>query len=135
VDPITQLLRDFAVAIASQTVFDFVKGLLWKGSLGQSELATKLSEEFPSLSVENAEVLAGTVVEFFAQRGDITIKDTRIYAEDSVWMRSARGTKLSLTDSSTQTSRTRIDVTRGSIQAQGGAEVRQNPNGSISFRT
>ena len=136
-DPVASMLSQLGVSIASQAIYDFAKSRIRGAQQSASSLAEGLAQEFPSLTVDGADVVAHTVIDFFAERGFIQIRGSSIYARKSVWMRSAAGTKLTFGDGSTSsTDRTRIDAGKGAqIIATGGAEIRQNEDGSISFRT
>jgi hypothetical protein len=136
-DPVTAALAQLGISIAAQTIYDVGKKVLSRGGSSKENLASELASEIPSLSIENAKVIADTLVDVFAEHGDITIRGTEIHAKDSVWMRSAPGTQFSFGHGSTSsTERTRIE-TRGNseIRGTGGAEIRQNDDGSISFHT
>ena len=133
-DPVTAVLMNLGVGLGSQALYDFIKGRLHAGA-DRDQLAAEVSVEFPSLTLENAEVVASTVIDLFAERGFIDVRGTVLKAKDAVWMRSAPGTRLSFGDGSvSSTDKTEIRAGKGAeIIATGGAEVRQNDDGSISF--
>ena len=134
-DVVAQLLLQQGVSLASQTIYDFVKKRLKSKTQTVAEIGEALEAEFPSLSLDGAKVIAQTVVDFFAEMGFIAIRGSHIYAGDAVWMRSAPGTKLTFGDDSvSETDKTRIEAKGNArIEMSGGAQVRQNPDGSISF--
>ena len=136
-DMVAQLLLQQGLSLASQTIYDFVKKRLKSNTQTVAEIGEALEAEFPLLSLDGAKVIAQTVVDFFAEMGFITIRGSHIYAGDAVWMRSAPGTKLTFGDDSvSETDKTRIEAKGNArIEMSGGAQVRQNPDGSISFLT
>ena len=72
-----------------------------------------------------------------AKNGDIIIQGTNIYAPQAVNMASSRGTQLIFGNNSvSSTDKTKIETGEGAhVVATGGAGIRQNEDGSISFFT
>ena len=136
-DPISQVLLQIGLGVATSAVYDTAKGYLQTGKGSVDGLAQSLNHTYAALNIENATILARHLVDFFAQHGHITITGTSIVAKDSIWMRSAPGTKFSFgAGSSSKTESTEITAGKGArIVGTGGAQIRQNADGSISFYT
>jgi hypothetical protein len=127
-----ELLLGLGVSLTSNVIYDFLKSSISQQKISKEELTNEL-EKF--LNIENAKIIAEKIIDFTAENGDINISGTYIYAENSITMKSANGTKFSFGNgSSSETSKTRIDAGKGAkIEGKGGAQIRQNPDGSISF--
>ncbi len=127
-----EFLLSLGVNVASNAIYDFFKTTLTDHELTRDQLADKLSSH---LKITNAKIIADKIIDFAAKNGDIDISGTYIYANDSIHMKSANGTQFSFGNNSTsKTSTTEISAGFGaSIVGTGGAEVRQNSDGSISF--
>lgn len=129
-----ELLLSLGVNIASSAIYDFLKSTLTSESVSREQLTEELAR---FLNINNAKIIADKIIDFAAQNGDINISGSYIYAKDSITMCSASGTKFYLSNNNiSKTSTSQISVGFGaSIQGQGGAQIRQEPDGSISFWT
>lgn len=89
------------------------------------------------LNIQGAEVKAEKIIDFLASNGDIMIEGSSIYANQSISMFSQQNTTLIFGNNSVSaTDKTKIEAGHGAfIQAQGGAGIKQNEDGSISFYT
>ena len=131
------LLTQFGIGIGANAFYDIVKGAFASGRTTNEAVFETVQQQVPSLTIENARALADRAIEILARRGDIEIRGSYLYARDSIRMASSQGTKFTFGDGSTsKTDKTQIDAGHGArIEGQGGAEVRQNDDGSISFHT
>ena len=130
-----QLLLQFGLGITSNAVYDFLKDFFTKNSKADRlQLQNRLVS---FLNVQNANIIADKIITFLAQNGDIRIEGTSIYANDSISMFSSQNTKFTFgNNSSSTTKNTKIDAGKDAfIQGQGGAGIKQNEDGSISFFT
>jgi hypothetical protein len=95
-----------------------------------------VSEINSSLNIGDTNI-SGQIINFLAQNGDIKIEGSNVYGENGVTMASSSGTKLSFGNNSTsKTKNTSIEAGRGAtVEMQGGANIKQNEDGSISFFT
>lgn len=128
-----QLLLSLGLNIASNAIYDFLKTTFSENkTLNENELKNKLSSH---LNIQNSSIVADKIIEFLAKNGDIRIEGTNIYANDSISILSSKDTKFIFgNNSSSATKNTRIDAGHGAfIQGQGGAGMKQNEDGSISF--
>jgi hypothetical protein len=130
-----QLLLQLGLGVTSNFIYDVAKGYLVNNS--NPSVSGLESEIASSLSIQGAEIHAHKIVEFLAQKGDIKIEGTRIYVTDSIVMASSHGTQFTFgNNSESSTKNTSISAGEGAfIQGQGGAQIRQNDDGSISFHT
>lgn len=135
-DPLIAALAQLGVSLASSAIYDAAKTFIKRTpGTAPGDLAQALKEQFPSLTLDGASVVAQTVIDFFAERGFIDINGTSIYAANAVWMRSSPGTALTFGHGSTSsTEKTRISAGEGAeARMTGGAQIRQNDDGSITF--
>lgn len=132
VDPISDYLISIGIHVASSAIYDGIKRVLSKPNPTYNELRTAITS---SLNVENANVYAEKIIDILAKSGNITISGTHIFASNSINMFSSRNTELSFGDGSvSETRNTKIETTKGArIVSKGGAGIRQNDDGSISF--
>ena len=130
-----QLLLQLGLGVTSNFIYDLAKGYLASTpNPSVSELESKIAS---SLNIQNADIYAHKLVEFLAKRGDIRIEGTRIYASESILMTSGDGTQFTFGNNSKSTTKnSQISAGQGAyIQGQGGAGIRQNEDGGISFFT
>ncbi len=135
-DPIAQLLSSFGINIVSTTIYDLIKARLLSGPATHADIEATLRTHFPQLTLKNISVIAETAIDLLAQTGNIRVTGSKLYARTSIWMRSAPGTQFTFGDGSESTTdKSQIIAGQGAqIVGSGGAEVRQNPDGSIDFR-
>lgn len=128
-----KLLLQLGIDIASNTIYDFLKSFFTNNS---EVIRTKLENSLASLlNIRDANIVADKIISFLAKNGDIRIERTNIYANDSISMFSAKNTKFDLgNNSSSITKNTKIEVENDAfIHGRGGAGIKQNEDGSISF--
>jgi len=127
-----QILLQLGLGVTSSAIYDFCKAYFSKS---ESVNINSFKEELASfLKIGGAEVAAEKIINFMAVNGDIEIKGSRIYAKSSILYSSEKNTKFSLEGSRSETEKTRIDVgKKAKIEGQGGAGIKQNEDGSISF--
>lgn len=132
VDPISDYLVSIGIHVASSAIYDGIMRVLSKPNLTYNELRAAI---ISSLNVENANVYAEKIIDILAKSGNITISGTHIFANNSINMFSSRNTELSFGEGSvSETKNTKIETTKGArIVSKGGAGIRQNDDGSISF--
>jgi len=127
-----QILLQLGLSVSSDAIYDFCKICFSKS---ESVDVDNLKKELASfLKIDDADIVAEKIINFMAVNGDIEIKGSKIYAKSSIFYGSGKGTKFSLEGSRSETEKTRIDVgEKAKIEGQGGAGIRQNEDGSISF--
>lgn len=126
-------LIQLGIGTASGVLSGAINTLLARGSFSKSELVETLRE----LKVNEADIKAENIIQFLAKEGKIAITRSNIHSGNAINMQSAKGTSLLFGEGSTSsTPKTRIQVGNGAyIQANGGAGVRQNEDGSIEIYT
>jgi hypothetical protein len=131
---LSQLLINLGLNVASNAIYDIVRFALRRSPEVTHDSLQKELAAF--LRVDGADIKAETIITFLAQRGDIVITGSRIYATEKIEMGSAPGTKFVFgNNSSSSTSKSSIQAGHGAfIQGQGGAKIVQNSDG-ISFYT
>jgi hypothetical protein len=130
---IEELLISLGINVSSNFVYDFIGKYFVNcknpAIIGlQNELASRLN-------IENANIKAEKIIQFLAQKGDITIIGSNIYASESITMHSVAGSKFVLgQNSSSKTDRSSIDVGNGAkIMGRNGAKIEQDKEGNIKF--
>ncbi|MDA1096020.1 MAG: hypothetical protein O3B84_02025 [Chloroflexi bacterium] len=116
-DPLKIALTNLGNSFATSTLYDFAKMKLNRGEVETpEELARAVAKEFQSLNATGARVVAQTLIVVFAEHGDLAIRDGKIYANKTPWMRSAPGTRFVFGDPAvTRTHRSSLDAARGSV--------------------
>ncbi len=128
-----QLLLQLGLGITSNVIYDLIKDFFSKNpKADKSQLQNRLAS---FLNIQNANVVADSIITFLAKNGDIRIEGTSIYANDSISMFSSQNTKFTFGNTSSSTTKnTRIEIGGGAfIQGQCGAGVKQNKDGSMVF--
>ncbi|MDE2149254.1 MAG: hypothetical protein KGJ55_05345 [Gammaproteobacteria bacterium] len=128
-DPLT-ILSQLGLGVASSGIYDALK------SLASGKLKP---EDFPGV-VQNQLRLHGismhseTVVNALVQNGFLSIQGSHLHANQALIFGSERGAALFGNNSAMTTKKTAIHAGAGAfIEAQGNAQIRHNPDGSISF--
>jgi len=130
---LSNLLVSIGVNLTSDIIYDFVTNLFnKKESIDIAELKEGLTR---FINIQGADIYAEKIINFFAEKGDIKISGTKVFAKNEIFLGSKANTKFSIgNNSESSTDKTRI-TTQGNarITGQGGAGIRQNPDGSIEF--
>lgn len=128
-----QLLLELGLNVTSNAIYDFLKETFRKNpNVKKDELRDNLASY---MQVTNAVIIAEKIITFLAKKGDILIDGSNIKAGSSVEMFSAPNTELKFGNGSiSQTDKTKIEAGKESfIVARGGAGIKQDENGNISF--
>lgn len=128
------LLLDLGLNVTASAIYDQAKAYFARTKT--PTVAGLRDHLAASLSLDGASV-AGRLVEFLAQNGNITITRSKISAQEQITMASFQGTAVTFGHGSvSRTPNTAIEAGQGAeIRMQGGAKIVQNPDGSISFFT
>lgn len=131
-DPLTGYLTSVGINVASSVIYDGLKKILKR----KNPTIDDFKQEIISiLNIEGADVYAEKLIEVLAENGDISIKGTHIFANNSVTMGSSSGHTVEFgNDSTSETKNTKI-VSKGNskIVMKGNAKIKQNDDGSIGF--
>lgn len=123
-------LGQLGLGVAANGVYDVLKGLSGK-SFTQQELAGVIQNQ---LTLHGVSMHAQTVVNALAQNGFLSVIGSQLHANQALVFGSQSGAAIFGNNSSLTTSSTAIHAGDGAfITTQGNAQVRQNPDGSISF--
>lgn len=128
-----QLLLQLSIGVTSSAIYDFLKNYFVNNpEANRSQLENSLAS---FLNIQNANIAADKIINFLAQNGNIRIEGTSIYANDSISMFSTKNTKFTFGNNSfSATKNTKIEAGDDAfIQGKGGAGIKQNEDGSISF--
>lgn len=131
-DPVTVYLASIGISVASSAIYDGLKKIIKK----DNPSIVDFKEELISLlNIDGAEVYAEKLIEILAQKGDITITGTHIFANDSITMSSSPGRRVEFGNNSiSETKKTRIVAGDGAkIILNGDTEIKQDDDGSITF--
>jgi hypothetical protein len=128
-----QLLIQLGINLSSSAIYELITNYFRSNpnpSINSLEnfLASKLL-------IENASIKALTIINFMAKSGDLIIRGTNIYAPKEINMFSSKNTKLVFGNNSVSaTDKSKIEASYGAqIISSGGAGIKQNEDGSISF--
>ncbi len=131
-DPLHSLLGQMGLGMATNAIYDLLKSLAAK----PVEQATLVAEVQNRINLHGVTMRADTVISALTQNGYLSIQGSHLYAPTSLVFGSQVGGAMAGNNSTLQTSKTSIAAGAGAfIETQGNAQVRQNPDGSISFHT
>jgi hypothetical protein len=131
-DLLLTLLSQLGLGLATNGVYDLVKSLASK-PLEQNALLEEIQNR---INLNGVTMRAETVISALTQNGFLSIQSSHLYANNGLVFGSQGGSAVAGNNTTLQTAKTSIIAGQGaSIQTQGNAQVRQNPDGSISFHT
>ena len=118
--------------MATNAIYDLLKSLAHK-PVEQAALAVEIQSR---INVTGVVMRAETVISALAQNGYLSLQGSHLFAPTALIFGSQTGGASAGNNTTLQTARTSIVAGSGaSIETQGNAQVRQNPDGSISFHT
>lgn len=131
-DPLLNFLSQLGLGLATNAIYDLLKSLTSK-SLDQKALLGQIQNR---IDLNGVTMHAETVISALMQNGFLSIQGSHLYAHDSLVFGSQSGTAIAGNNVTLQTAKTSIVAGQGAaIQTHGNAQIRQNPDGSISFHT
>jgi hypothetical protein len=131
-DPLLNCLSQLGLGLATNAIYDLLKSLASK-PLEQKALLNQIQNR---IDLNGVTMRAETVISALTQKGFLSIQGSHLYAHNSLVFGSQGGSAVAGNNSTLQTSKTFIVAGQGAfIKTQGNAQVRQNPDGSISFHT
>ncbi len=129
-DPLHDVLLQFGLGLATNGVYDILKSAIQS----RANIASTKKALSNQLRAHGINVEASTIICVLAEKGIITITESHLYAPKAIAFGSQEGETWVGDNSSTVTDKTKIDAGKGAfIHTKGSAQVRQNPDGSISF--
>ena len=130
-DPLLGVLGQLGLGLATSGVYDLIKG--FAGSISRHEFTSEVQNR---INMKGVSMSAETVIDALVRNGFLTIQQSHLYANESINFGSYQGGAVVGNDSSMRTDKTAIEAGAGAfLETQGNAQVRQNPDGSISFHT
>jgi len=129
-DPVLSVLSQLGLGLATNGVYDLIKKLAAR-PVCEQEFKNEVQNV---INLNGVSMRAETVIDALARNGFLTIQQSHLYASQSLNFGSSRGGAIVGNNSSMRTDRTAIEAGAGAfLETQGNAQVRQNPDGSISF--
>ena len=131
-EPLLSLLGQLGLGMATNAIYDLLKSL----AANPVEQSTLVAEVQNRINLHGVTMRADTVISALTQNGYLSIQGSHLYAPTSLVFGSQVGGAMAGNNSTLQTAKTSIAAGAGAfIETQGNAQVRQNPDGSISFHT
>ena len=132
-DPLLNQLQQIGLGLATNAIYDYLKSLK-SVPVDQKILKGEIQN---LIELYKADVNAETVIQVIAESGFVSIRQSTIYAPNSIIFGSSGSGRSEMGDGSImKTDRTAIVAGQGSfVKTTGNAHVQQNEDGSISFRT
>lgn len=129
-DPLLNFLGGLGLGLATNSIYDLLQAFA-KKQIDPQHLPTEVQNR---INLHGVTMNAETVISALAQNGYLSIKNSHLYAAQSLIFGSEQGGAVVGNDSSLRTDRTAITMGGGAfMQSQGNAQVRQNSDGTITF--
>lgn len=129
-DPLLNVLSQLGLGLATNAIYDLLKGLAGK-SVSTQQVAQEIQNRINMCGVS---MRAETVINALAQSGLLVIQQSHLHANQGLTFGSVQGRAIVGNNSALTTNNTAITAGSGAfMETNGNAQVRQNPDGSISF--
>jgi len=129
-DQVLPLLGQLGLGVAANSIFELLKGLATR-SVTTEQLRQEIQNR---IDLNGVGMRAETVIDALAQNGFIQIRGSNLHGEEGIAFGSVTGGASMGHNTTFTTARTAIKAGTGAfMDTQGNAQVRQNPDGSISF--
>ncbi|ODA33359.1 hypothetical protein A6X21_18875 [Planctopirus hydrillae] len=129
-DDLLSLLQQIGLGVACNAVYDILKRHAAQ-PLPTQTLAVEIEN---AIRVHGVTMKAATVIDALAANGVLSIQQSKLHAPDAITFGSIQGAAIVGNSSKLTTKNTAIEAGRGAfVQTSGNAQIRQNPDGSISF--
>lgn len=133
---LTQFLISIGVNLSSSVIYDSLKARFTspKSFISQDDVLDSIAS---LIELDNAKVIAEKIVKFLADNGDIEIRNSFIYSKAGIFYSTNKTGKLSIgSNTKSETENTNISVGQNAkINLSGGADIEQDKDGNIIFRT
>lgn len=127
-DPLLNALGNLGLGVATNYIYDVIKRTAG-GSRAQMRAA--LQNE---LNLRGVTMSADTVINALVSNGLLTVAESHLYGKQALAFGSVRGGAILGSNSSMGNARSATVVNgNGAVVTQGNAQVRHNPDGSITF--
>ena len=129
-DQLLTTLTQLGLGLATNAVYDLIKGLAGKSANPQ----TIENEIQNKINVHGVSMRAEKVIEALTQNGLLVIQQSHLHGNNGLVFGSLKGNAVIGNNSALTTNKTAITAGADAfIETQGNAQIRQNPDGSISF--
>lgn len=129
-DPLFSTLSQIGLGVATNAVYDFLKGIVGK-QIGKHQLVKELENR---ITMHGISVRTETIIRALAENGLLIIDQTHLHADQNIVFGSVQGRAVFGNNSTMTTNRTVITAGAGAfIETNGNAQVRHNEDGSITF--
>lgn len=129
-DPLLTTLGQLGLGLATNAVYDVIKGLAGK-SANTQQVAQEIQNR---IDMHGISMRAETVINALAQNGFLIIQQSHLHGNQGLTFGSVQGSAVVGNNSALTTNNTAITAGSGAfMETQGNAQVRQNADGSISF--
>lgn len=129
-DPILNLLSGLGLGLATNSIYDLLKAFANK-QINPQCLPDEVQNQ---INLHGLTMSAESVINALAQNGYLSINNSNLHASQSLIFGSQKGQAVVGNNSIMKTDRTAITMGDGAfMQSQGNAQVRQNPDGTITF--
>ena len=129
-DPLLTTLTQLGLGLATNAVYDILKGLAGK-SADTQDIANEIQNK---INMYGISMRAETVIKALARNGLLVIQQSHLHGNNGLVFGSLQGGAVVGNNSALTTNNTAITAGAGAfMETQGNAQVRQNPDGSISF--
>jgi hypothetical protein len=129
------IVQQLGLSLSASALYEIIKTQFSSTNTPTVDgLKTAIKNE---LEVSGISASADTVIEALAKSGILVIEGSTFYAPNSIIMGSKGSGEMTFGNNSTsRTDKTNIVAGQGAtIKTKGNAQVRQNPDGSITFHT
>ncbi len=129
-DPLLTALGQLGLGLATNAIYDLLKGLAGK-TVASQQVTKEVQDQINMFGIS---MRAETVINALAQNGLIVIQQSQLHANQGLTFGSQLGRAIVGNNSTLSTNNTAITAGSGAfMETQGNAQVRQNSDGSISF--
>ena len=133
---LTQFLFSIGVNISSSVIYDLLKARFTSSGspISQKDVLDSIAS---IIELDNAKVIAQKIIKFLADNGDIEIRNSFIYSKTGIIYSTNQTGKMSIgSNTNSETYNTKITVGQNAkINLSGGANIEQDKDGNIIFRT
>jgi hypothetical protein len=132
-DPILNILSQVGLGVASNAVYDYLKKKFTTAgaSIDRHTLEAELQNV---ITLNGVTMRASTVIDALARNGFLVIEGSHLHGPQALTFGSVQGSAVAGNNTRLSTDKTSIDAGAGAfVKTEGNSQIRQNPDGSISF--
>jgi hypothetical protein len=130
-DQLLNILTQLGLGVATNAIYDFLKKTLAEKQINSQQIVNEIQNQ---IKMHGVSVQADTVINALVQNGFLEINQSHLHANQRLIFGSSQGKAIFGNNSTMTTNKTGILAGAGAfIETNGNAQVRHNPDGSISF--